>query len=159
MDASAVWTALLGFVGVWRGSGQGTYPTLESFAYRERLEITDAGPRSLHYRQDTWRRVGERDVDSHIETGFLNVNDAGQILVLNAQGSDRVEVLRGTLSEDMGVATLDLASMALAFDDRMVRSWRSIRLAGDVLSYTMGMATTAVPDGAIHLVAQLNRRP
>jgi hypothetical protein len=39
----------------------------------------------------------------------------------------------------------------------VLRSWRTIDVTGDILSYTMGMATTAVPAGHEHLTATLTR--
>jgi hypothetical protein len=77
---------------------------------------------------------------------------------MNAQGTDRIESLHGDISDVGGHVSIELASVAIAGDDRMIRSWRSLKVDGDDLAYTMGMATTQVPDGAIHLVAKLSRR-
>jgi len=38
-----------------------------------------------------------------------------------------------------------------------VASWREWTFDGDDLAYTMGMSTTAVPTGSLHLEAALHR--
>lgn len=78
--------------------------------------------------------------------------------MLNAQGSDRVEVLLGQARVSNGVFSIDFASVSLAHDERMIKSWRKLHIDGDELRYTMGMATTSVPDGALHLTAHLTRQ-
>lgn len=159
MNSSPQRAALLKLVGTWEGTGRGEFPTLEPFEYREVLEI-DRGPEAplLHYRQQTWRDKEGREAGSHAETGFISLDEDDQVKVLNAEGSDRVEVLGGQATMQDGVLVLNLESIVLAHDERMIRSWREIELDGDVLRYTMGMATTRVPEGARHLTARLTRR-
>ena len=146
-------------IGVWEGAGEGGFPTITPFTYREVLEVraAEAGP-SLHYVQQTWRLDDDAEVGSHYETGFITPGDRGSVAVLNAQADDRVEVLHGQITRDGATTALDLRSVLLANDVRMVKSWRRIEVDGDELQYTMGMATTAVPDGALHLTARLTRR-
>ncbi len=95
MDESATWEDLRKLAGVWIGTGVGEFPTLDTFTYRERFEIAEHGARVLNYLQETWRNVDGEEVGSHIETGFITLADDGTVEVLNAQGSDRVEVLSG----------------------------------------------------------------
>ena len=157
MDRAETWRGLRGLIGTWEGTGRGEFPTIDAFDYRESLEIIEPQPETLlHYRQQTWRLVGNEEIGSHIETGFISVTDDGDVEIANAQASDRVEVLRGraTASDSF---TLELKSVVLAHDERMVWSWRTLRLRGDVLRYEMAMATTLVPDGAPHLTARLSR--
>ncbi len=143
-------------VGSWVGIGSGDFPTLEPFDYREILEVSDTDG-LVHYRQTTWRRQTGGEVLSHTETGFISIDEAGITEVFNAQGTDRVEVLRGPATTQNGLLVLDLESVLVAGDERVLRSWRSIVVDGDVLRYRMGMATTDVPDGANHVTAALIR--
>ena len=142
--------------GKWEGTGTGGFPTIDGFSYREVLEIREREG-LFHYELSTWRIDGAEEVPSHQETGFIRIGDDGTVEMLNAQGSDRVEVLRGTASATGRTLVIDAESVAIAGDDRMIRSWRSLELQGDELRYTMGMATTRVPDGATHLTARLVR--
>ena len=145
-------------VGQWAGSGNGAFPTLETFSYRERLDVSEHDVGVVHYLQQTWRLSGGGEVGSHVETGFIAIHDDSTVEMLNAQGADRVEVLDGRWSVDGETVSLELRSAALAHDDRMISSWRNITVSDGKFSYDMGMATTAVPKGATHLTGMLQRR-
>lgn len=147
---------LHGLVGTWEGTGNGDFPTIDPFAYREILVVSELDG-ILHYRQSTWVLDGTDEVASHQEAGFISEGEDGKVAMYNAQGIDRVAVLTGSPHTDGDTVTLELESVILAGDDRMLRSWRSLELEGDALRYTMGMATTQVPDGATHLTARLAR--
>ncbi len=112
----------------------------------------------LHYQQRTWRQKDGQEFDSHRETGFIGLGDDQAVEIVNAQGTDRVEVLRGHIEVKGNAILFHLNSVVLAHDERMIRSWRRLQLEGDMLRYSMGMATKQVPSGATHLSARLNRR-
>jgi hypothetical protein len=158
VDGVQVWNSLRKLAEIWEGTGTGDYPTIENFTYRELFEVTVVADRSmLHYLQQTWRTNVTPEAPSHIETGFIIVTPDGAVHVLNAQGPDRVEVLTGRLTPKEDGFVVDLTSTSLANDDRMLESWRRWTLDGDHFSYTMGMRTTALPAGANHLTAVLQR--
>jgi hypothetical protein len=46
--------ALLPFVGLWRGRGQGGYPTIEGFHYGQEIRISHDGRPFLHYESRAW---------------------------------------------------------------------------------------------------------
>lgn len=145
-------------IGRWAGTGSGQFPTINDFAYREVLEIIDDYDDALlHYKQRTWRLTEDGESESHTETGFIGVTEDGTVEITSSQGLDRVEVLRGGVSMSDDGFTLDVESVLIAHDPRMIRSWRTIVYGNDQLSYTMGMATTAVPNGGPHLTAELTR--
>ena len=158
MDVSPVSVAVRQLVGVWKGTGSGEFPTIDSFTYRERLEVSELRAGRLHYLQQTWRHVDGEEVGSHMETGFIIVTDDAAVEILNAQSSGRVEVLRGSVSLQEGTVVVDLHSVTLAHDERMIGSRRELRLDEDELAYSMAMATTSVPEVATHLTAHLTRR-
>ncbi len=93
-----------------------------------------------------------------METGFISVRSDNSVYMLNAQGSDRVEVLQGRWTLDNDVDSIDGNSAVFAHDDRMIRSWRNITINGHELSDFMGMATKAGTHGATHLSATLHCR-
>lgn len=45
---------LLPFVGLWRGRGQGGYPTIEDFSYAQEIRISHDGRPFLHYEARAW---------------------------------------------------------------------------------------------------------
>lgn len=159
MERAAGWTRLSQLIGVWKGSGRGEFPTIEPFTYREVFEVTEAvAGQSLHYRQWTWRTSVDPEAISHIETGFINLAPEAGVEILNAQGTDRVELLSGSMERTMVGFNISLRSKSIVGDDRMIASWREWQLAADGFSYSMGMSTGVVPDGAHHLSAELRRQ-
>lgn len=159
MDVSETWTRLLGLVGTWEGSGRGSFPTLADFDYREILDFSiDIEHGLLSYNQKTWRSTDDGEVESHRESGFVGVAADGGIEMSGSHGVDRVEVLAGVMTPTEDGFTLNLHSVVLGHDERMISSWRKLVLATDDLSYEMGMATTAVPEGEQHLHAVLKRK-
>ena len=158
MDSNAVWNLLQTLVGTWEGKGAGRFPTIDDFRYREELRITGGFDELLlHYEQRTWKLTEDGEAESHKETGFVGVLEDGTIEITSAQGTDRVEVLSGTVSVSDEGLFLDLESSLIAHDERMIRSWRTIIFDTELLTYTMGMATSAVPDGDAHLAAELTK--
>jgi len=128
------------------------------FVYVSPARVAELSVGHLHYLQQTWRHVDGKEVGSHTETGFVVVVGDDAVEILNAQGGDRTEVLRGFVSVQDGVSVVDLHSVALAHDARMVGSWREIRLEENELRYSMAMTTTSVPEVALHLTARLTRQ-
>ena len=154
---SATVVALM--VGRWEGTGVLEYPTIETSTYRELLTVERLDERwPLHYVQRTWRPVDEFEAPSHVETGFISIAGSEDVEILNAQGPDRVEILRGQLLPGPGTRwTLDLQSVALAGDVRMRTSSRSISFDGRQIEYTMVMSTDRVERPTLHLTARLER--
>jgi hypothetical protein len=146
-------------VGDWEGSGEGGFPTMPAFRYRERLTVSPAPDDPvLHYLQRTWRQDDAGEVRSHRETGFLGLGSAGTVTLTSSQGTDRVEALTGSVTVIGRRVMLTLESVVIGLDRRVLRSWRDLTIESGVLVYRMGMATTAVPDGQQHLSASLRRR-
>lgn len=146
-------------LGTWEGHGHGSYPTIDSFDYREELRFvqSDADP-MFRYVVRSWRLANGREVPSHQETGFMTVAPDGAIESLNAQGQDRVEVLRGTIHPGPeGAWTLQLDSTFHGGDARMRSASRTIEVSGDDISYTLHMTTDRVDTPEIHLDAALRR--
>ncbi len=159
---SEVFRKLSRFLGTWRGVGEGGFPTIDPFRYEEVTEFhTREGEVSILFEQQTWvlPEGGERE-PSHWESGFLQVTEDGRIDLLNAQNSGRVEVLTGDLRDgDDGEIVLELESVVLGHDPRMLSTRRRYRLRGDELNYEIEMATTNVDARTWHLTATLKRDP
>ena len=150
-------TLVSALVGTWAGTGDGGYPTIESFAYRETTTFAQREDHpSLHYEQRTWRQTPDGEVVSHWETGFLRIRSDGTATMLNAQGG-RAETMDGTWQSQDDGWQIDLTSTGYAGDDRVISSTRSIRFSSAAIDYEMLMATTANPEAVLHLKAQLAR--
>ncbi|HSM01067.1 MAG TPA: FABP family protein [Acidimicrobiia bacterium] len=157
MNAAVDFVSML--AGAWEGEGDGDFPTLEPFRYRERLRFAphEDAP-VLRYVQDTWRITDDGEVQSHWESGFLRARDDGSIDIHDAQESGRTEILRGTpVATGDGAWTVTLDSVSLEGDPRMVSSSRTLRLTESTLEYEMSMATDRVSPPRVHLRARLRR--
>jgi hypothetical protein len=58
-DLHPALSALLPFVGVWRGRGSGDYPTIEPFEYAQQLRISHDGRPFLSYESRAWLVTAE----------------------------------------------------------------------------------------------------
>ncbi len=152
---------LLRLVGRWEGVGHAAYPTIEPADYREELVFRHDGTGPLlRYFQRAWRASpGNRDGEPLFqECGFLIDREDGTFEMVSAQWSGRTEVLRGPAARDHdGRLSLDLASVAIGNDDRVLRSARRLELGTDTLVYRLRMSTRSHPAGGIHLRARLRR--
>jgi hypothetical protein len=158
MDSNAVWNLLQTLIGTWEGEGSGRFPTIDDFRYLEVLEIGAGYDEPLlHYKQRTWKMSEEQESESHTETGFIGVSEDGTVEIASVQGLGRLEVLRGEVSVSDEGMSLDVKSAEVFLDERVLRSWRTIVFDTELLTYTMGMATNKVPEGAAHLAAKLTR--
>jgi hypothetical protein len=150
---------LQALLGSWQGKGTGEFPTIEPFAYDERLVYTWATPASvMHYVQSTTDAITGEPV--HAESGYLHRLEDGRIELWNAQSSARVEVLRGA-DEQLpdGGWQLDLVSTHYGNDERMLASRRLITVRAHELVYTLDMHTSTTDEARLHrhLEARLER--
>lgn len=162
MDETEGFQLLRPLLGCWAGIGRGSYPTIPSFEYIERIQfVADAARPLIHYEQFTRRRTeGERTHEpSHWESGFLRAVEGGMLEISNAQDGGRVEVLRGPIRAAGTRLELALESVVLAHDARLVRTRRTFIVDGDRLRSTVAMHTTRVTDLIPHLEAELVRLP
>ncbi|MEA2843747.1 MAG: hypothetical protein QOJ69_1418 [Actinomycetota bacterium] len=140
------------WIGTWRGEGDGSYPTIESFHYTEELVLAQVPGRPVV----AWSSRARDDAGQprHAESGFLRfVADSVELVLAHNFGT--VEVAVGAL----GNGHLDLDSHAMARTPSakvidVIR--RRYTLDGDTLSYEIAMAAVGVPL-THHLRATLTR--
>ena len=79
--------------GVWRGDGEGHYPTITSFGYREELTFTRLGDKPiLSYVQRTWHHDDGRPL--HGECGYVRL-DGDRVELVIAQTTGFTEIHHG----------------------------------------------------------------
>ena len=79
-------------IGRWAGRGEGRYPTIEPFRYRETLRFAPAPSYPLvHYEQRTVLIPG--DEPSHWESGFIRPVEGGTIEVVTPSGTGSKSLL------------------------------------------------------------------
>ena len=147
----------LALVGRWSGTGTVSYPTIETFEYREEFVVSERSDHpALHIDQRTWKQTEDDEVPSHWETGLLRLSSDGTARFLNAQGG-RAEAMDGGWRPTAVGWEISLASHDYAGDTRVVRSSRRYEVGPNRIGYRMSMATTNVPDLTAHLSASLTR--
>ena len=144
---------LAGLLGTWSGDGEGFYPTIDRFGYREETTFSHVGKPFLAYVQRS--RRSDTGAPAHSETGFWRPRPDGRIEVVLAHSFGGVEVLEGSIGDD----SIDLASVAFvptssAKDIRRVH--RIYRLTAATLEYEIAMEAVGQPLQG-HLTARLKK--
>jgi hypothetical protein len=143
-------------LGTWEGQGEGKFPTITPFTYREVFTFRFDGLNDLiHYEQQAWLTPDQSP--SHWESGFIKAVEGEDDIfeISNSQDSGRIEVLKGTYKLENGEHILHLKSKILQNDPRMRSSERKFVSIGSKLSYIVYMATQNTPDHQQHLEAEL----
>ncbi|BBZ78412.1 UPF0678 fatty acid-binding protein-like protein [Mycolicibacterium anyangense] len=146
-------------LGTWSGTGHGQYPTIEPFDYGEDVTFGHTGKPFLTYTQRTKASADGRPL--HAETGYLRVPSPGRIEFVIVQPTGVTEVDEGVLSVDGSGLGIDAESTSIGLTGsakEVTAVTRSIRVAGDELSYTLLMGAVGVPL-VKHLSATLHRQP
>lgn len=139
--------------GVWRGDGEGHYPTIATFGFREELTFTRLGDKPVvSYTQRSWHHDDDRPL--HVECGYLRTDGPRVELVL-AQPTGFAEVHHGRGDGDVidfGVTAFDRTATAQPVQT-LRRRWQ---LDGDQLTCDLWMTYDGVIDGH-HLRSALRR--
>lgn len=147
--------------GTWAGSGHVEYPTIDPSDYREELTFSfDGKHQALQYAQKTWKVVPDSMKMDPLfrDSGFLIEKEDGIFELASAQQGGRLELLRGSARmEHNGSVVLDLKSVSIINDLRMVESRRIFRIHPDKLSYELLMSTTANPTLQLHASCHLTK--
>jgi len=151
--------ALAGLIGVWRGTGEGHYPTIAPFTYREEVTFGHDGRPVLRYAQRTWRT--DADTPMHVEAGYLRAPVDGTAELIVAQPTGLAEVATLEVRDEGGALVLDGARAPLlrtSSAKEVLDVRRRFLLEGDRLSYDLWMTTAGSVDEH-HLRAVLHREP
>lgn len=137
-------------LGTWRGTGQGSYPTIDDFSYTEEITFAHVGKPFLAYTQKTRHATTESPL--HAETGYwrpVGTGVAGSpsaemvMEVVLAHPTGLLESLSGRFvpSEDGGAFELRCpAVLTTASAVDVTATERHIVIDGDTLTYDVAMA-------------------
>lgn len=137
-------TPVAALLGSWRGEGEGSYPTIESFSYTEEITFTDVGKPFLHYIQRTWSPTG---APMHTETGYLRSPGDGTVELILAQPTGQTELCEGTVTAEAGTLVLEFHASLLnsASAKQVTATRRRYELTDDGLATTFGMEAVGQP--------------
>ncbi|HYM49726.1 MAG TPA: FABP family protein [Candidatus Limnocylindrales bacterium] len=140
-------------LGTWVGDGQGAYPTIAPFRYREEIRFSHNGKPFLAYQQRTQSPEDGRPL--HAESGYLRAVGENRVEFVIAQAIGFAEIEVGEVSGtriDLQTASFERTPTAKT----VIAVRRSIWLSDEDLVYELGMAMHSVPM-THHLSARLTR--
>ena len=146
-------------LGTWSGEGHGIYPTIEPFDYNEEITFGHVGKPVLSYAQRTRAVTDGRPL--HSESGYLRNGVPGLVELTLAHPTGLTEIYEGPAILNPSTLTIELTSVSIGRTStaKEVRvTERSLRIQGDVLTYSMRMAAVGQPLQH-HLSATLHRQP
>lgn len=144
-------------LGHWVGKGSGHYPTIDDFAYGERVWFEHVGKPFLSYRQGT--RHAETGLPLHAEAGYLRPVGNDRVELVLVQPSGIVELHQGSVDIGSERSTIVLRStqvLTTATAKDVAEVERSLTVEGERLSYDLSMAAVGLPLQH-HLSATLQR--
>jgi len=140
-------------LGTWRGEGEGQYPTIQPFRYREEIRFAHNGKPFLIYTQRT--EAIDTGQPMHGEAGYLRLVGDGRVEFVIAQPIGYAEISLGRV--DGKRVDVECASVGRTPTAKPVTSIsRSLWLDGDTLRYELKMGMEGVPL-ARHLVGSFRR--
>lgn len=146
-------------LGVWRGAGQGSYPTIEAFGYNEEVVFGHVGKPFLAYSQKTKHAVTGAPL--HAESGYVRAIGGERIEFVVVQPSGIVELHSGTVEGRSLALELDgvhTTPGAKSVTDVHRRIWVDEANSETALQYEVSMA--AVGESLTHhLRATLVHQP
>jgi hypothetical protein len=144
-------------VGSWAGEGEGSYPTIEPFRYREEVVFGHAGKPFLAYRQATVNLA--TGLPAHAEAGYLRAVAPGRVELVLAHPTGIAELAQGEVLDHPDGLTLHLVTSTVsrtATAKEVTNVERRISVTGDTLRYQVAMAAVGLPLQH-HLAAELHR--
>ncbi|MCY3576431.1 MAG: FABP family protein [bacterium] len=124
-------------LGTWRGTGAGTYPSIEDFSYAEEVSFAHVGKPFVAYSQKT--KNADTGLPLHAEAGFLRPQGDGRVELVLVQPSGIVELLEGTV-EDCDVQLASTAVLGTASAKPVTATERRFWVEGDALRSSVAMA-------------------
>lgn len=133
----------LGFLlGSWSGEGQGEYPTISPFGYREIVTYTHVGKPFLSYAQRTF--AGDDGRPLHSEVGYLRSPRPGWVELMIAHPTGVVELDEGPFSSSsMRLRSSLVAGTSTAKEVTLIE--RDYDFEPGIINYSLRMAAVGQP--------------
>ena len=147
--------ALRFLLGTWVGEGQGHYPTIDPFAYREEIRFWHVGKPFLAYSQRTWALNDGRPL--HAEAGYWRPKGDRALEVVLALPTGHVEMHQGTI-EGTALSLTSLLVGSTPTAKVVTDVSRRLAVDGAEMRYVVAMAAVGEPLQE-HLTAELHRAP
>ena len=139
-------------LGTWRGEGEGSYPGVDPFRYREEIVFEDVGDVFLLVTESSWTPDG---APLHFERGSLRTVGDGTVDLTLAHPIGVAEVAEGTLDgTELSLRSTGIVRTPTGSPVREIE--RRYRVHDGALDYELDMATDSVAR-TFHVRATLRR--
>ena len=149
--------ALSPLLGTWRGSGRGSYPTIDDFDYTEELVFGHVGKPFVSMAQRT--RDPSTGEPLHAETGYLRTLPGGVVELVVSSPLGIVEVDLGSVTRTAEGLVIELASAGLGLTPSakpVTAVRRRLQLAGTTLVSELWMAAVGEAELIHHVRSELS---
>jgi hypothetical protein len=148
---------LLPFVGVWRGTGKGGYPTIDGFDYAQEVRFSHDGRPFLAYESRTWILDAEGDPvrPAAREVGWWRPQPDDSVEVLLAHPTGIVEIYVGAIDGLKVELSTDVVARTVSAKN-VAANHRLYGIVEGALLYAIDMAAEGHPLTP-HLSAKLDR--
>ena len=149
---------LAALLGTWRGTGAGSYPTIDDFAYTEELAFGHVGKPFLSMVQRSRDLLTGEPL--HAEAGYLRALPDGTVELTVAQPSGIVEVDVGSVTKTAGGLVVELESAQVGLTPTAKSATavrRRLEVAGSMLISELWMAAVGEADLIHHVRAELSQ--
>lgn len=155
MDLHPNVAPLATLLGTWRGSAQGSYPTIAPFDYTDEWTFSHTGKPFIAFVQRTWSPAGQ---PMHTESGYLRCPGGDAVEIVAALPTGQVEsgVGRADVTDGGVEVTTDATVTSTPTGKRVDRIVRRFHVDGDALTIEMSMAAVGQELGH-HLGSRLTR--
>lgn len=144
--------AIAFLVGAWAGEGEGEYPNVEPFRYREEIAFEDVGDTFLLVTQSSWTPGG---APLHFERGALRELGDGKVDLTLAHPIGVAEAAEGTV-EGTSITLRSTAVVRTPTGSPVTQIQRRYRMDDRRLTYELDMAMDGVAR-TFHVRATLRR--
>lgn len=152
---------LLILEGHWEGIGQGTYPTLKPFSYKEEtsFEVVKGEP-YIQMTQKAWILNKNSKEFIHWETGIISAIGLNKLKFYTCHMNGRIEVLIGDYVERSKANRIEFKSESIKNEvglKNAIRSHRIFIFDKDLFEYRLGISTYDMQSQKDHLKAKLTK--
>ncbi|XP_028405665.1 THAP domain-containing protein 4-like [Dendronephthya gigantea] len=135
-------------IGIWKGKGIGTYPTIEKpFEYLEEIEFSNDGIPFIDYKSKSWNT--DHTQPMHWESGFIRLKpDSKTFAFLLSHNFGMTEVVEGETNDEKEIHLFSssLGRMSFASSPHVIATERVYKSLGtNKMEYKLYMATENQP--------------
>ncbi|RDD39237.1 UPF0678 fatty acid-binding protein-like protein [Trichoplax sp. H2] len=131
-------------LGTWSGQGDGIYPNIKSFSYKEEIKFSHVGQPNLQFQSSSWHLTNNTPM--HFESGFWFF-DRNHVKAAIAHNLGVCDIMEGEMTNNqITVTTTDITRKSDSKPPKVTKVQKIYKLLEDGdLEYIMLMETEQYP--------------